>query len=135
MNGGRAIRSFKTAEATFETFRSTGRGRQDICTWVGPGDGAPYQAGIAELRHIRIADYTFAFDDFLYVLEGGVTITQEGRATTLGPGEAVFIPRGATVTLEIPDRLVWTFVAHADGADWAQLAGEPGAVEELLPGP
>ena len=131
MTAAPSFRTFAAAEARYDTFRRPGKGRQDICQWLGPQDDAPYQAGIAELSRIRIADYTFAFDDFLFVLEGGITIRQDDRSVDLGPGEALFIPRGATVTLEVPDRLVWTYVAHTGDTDWSSHANEPGAVEEM----
>ncbi len=85
MSKGRKLRTFAAADAVYRAFRSAGAGRQNICQWIGPESGAPYQAGITELSRIRIADYTFTFDDF-FVLEGSITIIQEGARRTLGPG-------------------------------------------------
>jgi quercetin dioxygenase-like cupin family protein len=36
-----------------------------------------------------------AYDETIYGLEGTLTWTIDGEATEVGPGEAVFIPRGA----------------------------------------
>jgi len=129
--GNLNIRAFRASDARYETFRQAGSGYQNICQWVGPEDGAPYQAGIAELFRIRIADYVFGFDDFLYVLEGGINVYQNGEKTSLVPGDALYIPKGATVTLEVTDRLLWTFVAHAGDTHWKDSATEPSAIEEF----
>lgn len=125
------VRPFRASDTRYETFRQAGSGYQNICQWVGPEDGAPYQAGIAELSRIRITDYVFGFDDFLHVLEGGINIYQNGEKTSLGPGDALYIPKGATVTLEVPDRLLWTYVAHTDDTHWKDSATEPRSVEEM----
>ncbi len=125
------IQVFDRRDAVYEPFRSIGAGHQSVCEWVGPKDGAPYQAGIATLEHIRIADYVFAFDDFLFVLEGSVIVTDESGSTTLTPGQAVFIPKGTRVTLDVPDRLVWTYVAYGASRHWSDTPETPGAVEEL----
>lgn len=126
MNGP-AIRTFSRADAVYQTFRSAGPGsRQDVCEWIGPADGAPFQGGIAELTRIRINDYTFGIDDFLYVLEGGITLRQGTAETVLGPGTGVYIPKGATVTLEVPDRLLWIYCAYGAGGHWKDaIAAEP----------
>ena len=125
------IQVFDRRNAVYETFRSAGDGHQSVCEWVGPKDGASYQAGIATLQHIRIADYVFSFDDFLYVLEGAVTITDENGSNTLTPGQAVFIPKGSRVTMEVPDRLVWTYVAFGGSLDWQKTPQSPRAIEEI----
>lgn len=125
------IRVFDSRDAAYHPFRTAGAGHQSICEWVGPKDGAPYQAGIATLEHIRIADYVFAFDDFLFVLEGAVIITDESGTVSLTAGQAVFIPKDTRVTLEVPDRLVWTYVAYGASGHWKDSPEIPGAVEEL----
>ncbi len=125
------IQVFDSRGAVYEAFRSVGEGHQSVCEWVGPEHGASYQAGIATLEHIRIADYVFAFDDFLFVLEGAITITDETGSTTLKPGQAVFIPKGTRATLEVPDRLVWTYVAYGGSSNWKDTPEMPGTVEEI----
>ena len=125
------IQAFDRRDAVYLPFRNAGDGHQSVCEWVGPSNGGRYQAGIATLEHIRIADYVFAFDDFLFVLEGGITITDENGAKSLTPGQAVFIPEGTKVTMEVPDHLVWTYVAYSDSLHWKDTPQEPGAVEEI----
>ena len=125
------IQVFDRRDVTYDPFRTAGAGHQSICEWVGPKDGAPYQAGIAKLEHIRIADYVFAFDDFLFVLEGEVIVTDESGSVSLTQGQAVYIPKGTRVTLEVPERLVWTYVAHGASLHWKDSPETPGTVEEL----
>ncbi len=125
------IQVFDSRAAVYEPFRSVGAGHQSVCEWVGPKDGAHYQAGIATLERIRIADYIFAFDDFLFVLEGAVIVTDETGSASLTPGQAVFIPEGTRVTLDVPDRLVWTYVSYSDSLHWKDTPETPGSVEAL----
>ncbi len=121
---------FKTSEATFEPFRTVGNGYQNVCEWIGQNTNAPYQAGIAELSHICIEDYKFSFHDFLYVLEGEIILTQEQRTETLSVGQAVYIPEGAIVTLDVPNYLLWIYVARSHQGHWKRGISTPGAVVE-----
>ena len=122
---------FDSRDARYETFRSAGKGFQNVCEWVGPQQGAQYQAGIAELSHIRVADYVFAFDDFLFVLEGSIALTDAEKSETLTPGQAVFIPAGTKVTMDVPERLLWIYVAYSDSIHWKDTPNQPGRVEEI----
>ncbi|MEM7425299.1 MAG: cupin domain-containing protein [Pseudomonadota bacterium] len=125
------IQVFDRRDAVYDPYRVVGAGHQSVCEWVSSKDGAPYQAGIAQLERIRIADYVFAFDDFLFVLEGAVIVTDESGPVSLAPGQAVFVPKGTRLTLDVPDRLVWTYVAHGASLHWKDSSETPGAVEEL----
>lgn len=125
------IKIFCADSAVFETYRSVGAGRQKICEWIGQEDGTPFQAGIAELTRIRLQDYTFAFDDFLFILDGSVKVFEGTQTETLGPGQALFISRGTTVTLEVSDRLLWVYAASITGTHWSEAANEPAALEEM----
>ena len=124
------IQVFDREDAVYEPFRTAGKGHQSVCEWVGPSNGGRYQAGIATLEHIRIADYVFAFDDFLFVLEGEIIISEGDLEVSLTPGKAVFIPEGTKVTMDVPNRLVWTYVAYSEALHWKDTPNAPGAVEE-----
>ncbi len=126
-----SIQLFDRRDAVYEPFRTAGAGHQSVCEWVGPSNGGRYQAGIAKLEHIRITDYVFAFDDFLYVLEGEIIISDEELSVSLKAGQAVFIPERTKVTMEVPNRLVWTYVAYSDSLHWKDTLNEPATVEEV----
>jgi quercetin dioxygenase-like cupin family protein len=45
--------------------------------------------------NVPVPHYHKAYDETIYVLEGVVTFTVEGKPVDIGPGETCFIPRGA----------------------------------------
>ncbi|MCP5082568.1 MAG: cupin domain-containing protein [Alphaproteobacteria bacterium] len=122
------VRIFDARSAAFDTYRSAGEGEQRVCNWIGAEDGHPCTIGVGELKHIRIADYRFGFSDFLHVIEGEARITQDGVVHDLGPGQSIYIPKGAVVTLEIADRLLWLYVTNP--SNWDGLATDPASVSE-----
>jgi ethanolamine utilization protein EutQ (cupin superfamily) len=127
----RTVAVFRSEDVAFVPFREVDRGHQSLCEWVGVERGAGFVTGIAELARIEIADYRFAFDDFLYVVEGGVEIEQAGETESLRPGDALHIPCGAVVTIRVPTRLVWIYCAQVSGEHWKDHATAPGAVRAM----
>lgn len=123
------IRTFDAAEADYTELRTRDGGVQKFCEWITPADDHHNSIGIAELRNIRIADYRFGFSDFLYVTGGAVRIIQDGIRHDLTPGQAILIPQGAVVTMEVPDWLRWIYVT--DPGNWRDLMETPGCVEAL----
>ena len=127
------ITAFKRQGTRFETLRQVGRGYQKAGQWVGPAQGAPFNGGIAELSHFKIAGYEFVLDDFLYVLEGSVRIEDAENDVWLTPGQGVFIPKGTVVTIEVPDRMVWVYVsspAFASVGETKDALKEPSSLTE-----
>lgn len=123
---------FPGSAVRYEPIRTHGRGVQRACEHVSPEDGIPFCAGIAELSHIRIADYEFSVDDYLYVLEGAITISDDDKTVTLGPGDAIFIPAGTKVTMEVPERMLWAYAStRPDPRPWSEWLKEAGGVTEL----
>ena len=58
-------------------------------------------------------------DEIVYVLEGGVNITEEasGAVHDLGPGDVAYFPRGATTLWRIPKYVKKVAVFRSDPAD------------------
>ena len=54
---------------------------------------------------------TMAVDDTMIVLEGRLTVTVDGSALSAGPGEIIYMPKGATVTIQ----------SHPEGATTAYV--------------
>ena len=123
------VRIFDAAAADYSELRTGGGGVQRVCEWITPEDDHHNSIGVAELRNIRIADYRFGFSDFLYVTGGSVRIIQEGEPHVLTQGQAILIPKGAVVTMEIEDWLRWVYVT--DPGNWRDLMETPGRVEAL----
>ena len=123
------IRRFSRAEAPMTVMRKVGRGFQQYHDWLGPE--APFRAGIAELGHIRVSDYDFPCDDFLYVLEGETIITNADGPFTLRPGEANFIRADKPISREVPERVLWLYASMTDITDWSDVSGAPAVVREV----
>jgi len=123
------VKVFETADADYTDFRVEGDGVQRVCEWITPESGHHNSIGVAELRNIRIANYLFGFTDFLFVIGGSVTIVQDSQCHTLVPGQAILIPKGATVTMEIPDWLRWIYVT--DPGNWRDFATAPERIETM----
>ena len=123
------VRAFDAATADYSDLRTKDGGMQRVCEWITPADGHHNSIGVAELRNIRIADYRFGFSDFLYVTGGAVRIIQDGVAYDLTPGQAILIPQGAVVTMEIPEWLRWIYIT--DPGNWRDLMETPGRVEAV----
>ena len=100
---------FPATGRTFTTLRTAGPGRQAVDDMVGSAESLPFSGGIAELTNILIGDYEMTVDDFLVVIEGHARIRCDGESVTVGPGDAIFLPRGSIVDFEVPDRLVWSY--------------------------
>lgn len=49
-------------------------------------------------RDAEFADWTLKYDEVLFVHAGEMTVTDPGGTVTAGAGEAILIPKGATVT-------------------------------------
>ena len=65
----------------------------------------------------ELAGWTLRYDEVLYVVSGELEIERDGASTVAGPGEAILIGRGTTVTYRAkPDTTVF-FVLHP--RDWA----------------
>ena len=120
---------FSRDAAPYQPLRQVGKGYQACSEWL--GEGYPLRTGIAELAHIRIEDYVHPCDDFLFVLEGEVSISDANTTRTLRPGDAVFIPINTRITIEVPDKLVWIYAAVAPAGDWDSILNEPGALKEV----
>ena len=56
-------------------------------------------------------DWDFAWDEFIYVLDGAVTIREEsGEVHTLGPGDSVHFPLGLRTQWEVTEPVHKFFV-------------------------
>jgi len=123
------VQIFETADAEYTDLRVEGGGSQRVCEWITPATGHHNSIGVAELRNIRIADYRFGFSDFLIVIGGSVTILQDGIAHRLETGQAILIPEGAIVTMDVRDWLRWVYIT--DPGNWRELMETPARVETL----
>jgi ethanolamine utilization protein EutQ (cupin superfamily) len=99
------VRKFALADAVLE--RSPG---QEADVFVGnlvdQRHGGPITIGYGRYGPHQRLDETMAVHDVMVVLEGSLSVTGEAGTVTAGPGEIVYMPEGAAVTI----------VAHEHGA-------------------
>jgi quercetin dioxygenase-like cupin family protein len=71
----------------------------------GPSTGASlsmFEMFVEPNGKMPVPHYHEAFDEMLYGLSGVLTMTLEGKAIDLGPGNSLYIPRGAVHGFENP---------------------------------
>jgi quercetin dioxygenase-like cupin family protein len=59
------------------------------------GSVAMFEFAVPVGAKVPVPHYHKAYDETIYGVEGVVTFTVEGKPVDIGPGETVFIPRGA----------------------------------------
>ena len=110
-----------------------------------PGRGYSYyqsaerpavSSGIFQVDPMDV-DFTLTFSEFIYVLEGAVTLRDAGgREETFGPGEAVVIPRGVPVHWRQSEPMREVFVTFdADPAATAPAASTFVRIDTAAPLP
>ncbi len=61
-------------------------------------ENAPITAGFFRMEAGESLEYTYSYDECKLMLEGEMTLSEQGGATvTLRPGDVVFFDRGTTV--------------------------------------
>jgi len=99
------VRKLTVSEATFE--RSPGQdGEIYAGNLVDQRHGGPVTIGYGRYGANATLSETMAVDDIMIVLEGRLSVEGESGTVTAGPGEIVYMPKGAAVRIR----------AHADGA-------------------
>ena len=85
----------RAGEVRTEPF-DAGDGRLSLVDIIARTEGAPFTAGLAEIW--RSAPIEFEYDSdgaVCFMLEGEVTLTEEGESTSFQPGDVAFIPQRA----------------------------------------
>lgn len=70
-------------------------------------DGGPITVGFGRYGPHQTLAVTVVADEAMTVTEGRVTVRGDGGEVSAGPGEVVYLPRGAAVAI----------TSHAEGAD------------------
>jgi len=106
MSGESAAKTAREIELSFEDFMDNGTKTGEISLLDG-GRGH-VDAGVFRVQPGEYPDRTpvrhvFERDEYLWVVEGRVTVEADGHSTTLREGDCAFYPKGHTGT--------WTFEA------------------------
>jgi ethanolamine utilization protein EutQ (cupin superfamily) len=90
-----------------------GEGKLHIVDAVARPEGAPVTAGICEIW--KAAPVEFHYDNYCgtwYLLDGHITLTEDGKRFEVEPGDVVFIPQrqGLKVLFDTPSYGKFFFV-------------------------
>ena len=71
--------------------------------------------GVMEM-HKTTFDWTLNYAEIDVVLEGTLSIIQNGCTKTAKQGEALYIPKGSTIQFSVPDHAKFLYITYP--ADW-----------------
>ena len=92
------VRKFAIADASFE--RSPGQdGEVFAGNVIDQRHGVPITIGFGRYGPNESIQETLAVDDVMVVLEGRLSVSTDARTVTAGPGDIVYMPKGASVTI------------------------------------
>lgn len=97
---------------TAQTFRredqqlaAFGDAEGTVAVWrqVTAGNNAHMGCGQAVFEDCRL-EVTLPYDEYLYCIEGEITIRLDGETVVLRPNDAMFLPKGTHLTYEVSGR-------------------------------
>lgn len=92
------VRKFAISDASLE--RSPGQDGDIFAgNVVDQRHGGPITIGFGRYAPNQRLEEKLVVDDVMVVLEGKLSVTNDGRTVTAGPGEIVHMPKGETVTI------------------------------------
>lgn len=71
--------------------------------------------GVMEMERSTFP-WTLQYDEIDYVISGSLTVYQQERSVTAGPGEVIFIPKGSSILFSAADHARFLYVTYP--ADW-----------------
>jgi ethanolamine utilization protein EutQ (cupin superfamily) len=111
------VRKFAMTDASFE--RSPGQDADVFAANViDQRHGGPITVGYGRYGPGQSIHETLAVDDVMVVLEGRLSVSTDAGTVTAGPGEVIYMPKGATVTIRAHDEGAVT--AYVTYPHWQQ---------------
>jgi ethanolamine utilization protein EutQ (cupin superfamily) len=106
------VRKFAIGDASFE--RSPGQeGDVFAANLVDQHHGGPITVGYGRYAPGQSISETLAVFDVMVVLEGRLSVSSDAGTVTAGPGEIVYMPKGAAVTIRSHEEgAVTAYVTH-----------------------
>ncbi|MFI3312356.1 MAG: cupin domain-containing protein [Eubacteriales bacterium] len=71
--------------------------------------------GIMEMTDTTF-DWTLQYDEIDYIIQGSLTVIQDGKATTALAGEVMLIPKGSDIQFSVSGHARFLYVTYP--ADW-----------------
>ncbi len=114
------VRKFAVADASFE--RSPGQDADIFAAnMVDQRHGGPVTIGFGRYGPNQRLEAGIAVHDVMVVIEGGLAVESESQTFTAGPGEIVYMPKGAQVVIRALDHgAVTAYVTHPH---WQEAEG------------
>ena len=112
-------RKFAATDLTYTTFFGP-PGRVDVAPTVDSSISTTLAAGVCIFEDCSM-DYTMAYDDVLYVLEGELVFRAEDYEVRCGPGDTLWVPDTITGTFEAKGRCKAFYAVHP--VNWDEKAG------------
>lgn len=96
------VRKFSLADASFE--RSPGQ-QGDVFAGnvVDQRHGGPITIGYGRYAPRQSINETLAVHDVMVIVDGQISVSSEAGTVTAGPGEIIYMPKGAVVTIQSHD--------------------------------
>jgi ethanolamine utilization protein EutQ (cupin superfamily) len=111
------VRKFTIAGASFE--RSPGQdGDVFAANLIDERHGGPITVGYGRYASGQSISETLAVDDVMIVLEGRLSVSTEASTVTVGPGEIVYMRKGAAVTITAHEEC--TVTAYVTYPHWRE---------------
>jgi len=73
--------------------------------------------GIMEMDQTSF-EWTLAYDEVDYVIEGTLELIMDGRAVTARPGQILFVPKNTKLRFSTPDKVRFMYVVYP--ANWSE---------------
>lgn len=96
---------------------------------------SPMSVGFALYAAGASNDWTMTYDEVLVITRGRFTVVADGRETTAGPGEAIFLPKGTPLTYRADEATELVYVTHPHWAEATRSSAHAGALDAFQPVP
>ncbi len=114
------VRKFAVADAAFE--RSPGQDADIFAAnMIDQRHGGPVTIGFGRYGPDQVLEAEIAVHDTMMILEGGLSVSTEDGTLTAGPGEIVYMPKGAKVTIRAQAKGAVT--AYVTYPHWQEAEG------------
>lgn len=104
----------------------------DVLDHTGP---SPMSVGFARYAAGASNDWTVTYDEVLVVTKGTFSVVVDGRATTARAGEAIFLPKGTSLTYRAEEESVVVYVSYPHWAEATKASAHARDLDEYHPVP
>lgn len=96
---------------------------------------SPMSVGFAQYAAGASNDWTLTYDEVLVITKGRFSVIVAGRATTAGPGQALFLPKGTSLTYRAEEPSELVYISYPHWAAATKKSEHAGALDFFHPVP